>query len=454
MEHLLTAISEDAPCGDYLKGNRTLYRGLRNNFNLAQSSFRQLVESPDAAANEELLDTNHDNWAELAKQCQEHLTGSSKDVELLCWLATAQLFSSAPLPNLSAVLKVFAEVVDNYWSDLHPKPPEDKLKATNDEERLREWTEFKLRPLLQLVGDSEGTGLLYMPLQMITLVGGIDYSGFYAAERSGSLNELKEQAQSGLASERKAVIETICSLGLILEQLQKIELKIGEYCLQAGISGLSFRFVKQSVERLLNAMRYLLGDQLNPWPLDKTEASEAGASEVGASEVGATGDSIRSVTETSQLQEPATTAAQVDSTSPAEAVLRLAPGEIYNRDQAFQELRKLADFFNRTEPHSPIYMLLERAIRWGYMPLPDLLAEMVGDNDQVMGHITRMAGLESIEKTDIPEVKISSRELQQHSQAAVNTTPAAQPTVNTVEDVAAQNDSSKAADSSVSSFQW
>ena len=62
MEHLLKTISDTSSCGEYLKGNRTVYRGLRNQFNMAQSSFRQLLETPDATADEELLDQNVINW--------------------------------------------------------------------------------------------------------------------------------------------------------------------------------------------------------------------------------------------------------------------------------------------------------------------------------------------------------------------------------------------------------
>ena len=40
----------------------------------------------------------------------------------------------------------------------------------------------------------------------------------------------------------------------------------------------------------------------------------------------------------------------------------------------------IADFFRRNEPHSPIPFALEQAVRWGQMPLPQLLRELIPDD--------------------------------------------------------------------------
>jgi len=417
MEHLLNPISDEAPCGEYLKGNRTLYRGLRNSFNMAQSSFRQLIESPDATADDELLQANLDNWQALAQQCEETLTATSKDIEVFCWLATAQLFGREPLAGLASVLETFAEAVERYWSDLNPKPPENKLKADDDAGRQREWAEHRIKPLLQLVGDTQDSGLLYMPLQMIGLIGEIDYARYFSAERKGELAQLKAEAEAALATERNQVTETIIALGRTLDALQLLETRVAEHCRNDGADGMSFRFVRESVERLINALRYLLGDQLQPWPLDKVEAVEA-AAEVGVEANQAQTDQAQPENAEHAPQPQANAAGDGSTPAPA-AMLSIAPGgEIYNRDQAFQELRRIADYFQRTEPHSPVYMLLERAIRWGYMPLPELLNEMVGDNSGVMGRISQLAGLESIDKTAIPEARIDPNLLAQPQAAA------------------------------------
>jgi type VI secretion system protein ImpA len=55
----------------------------------------------------------------------------------------------------------------------------------------------------------------------------------------------------------------------------------------------------------------------------------------------------------------------------------VAVGQVRNREEAFQGLLRVAEFFKRTEPHSPVSYALEQAVRWGRMSLPDLLKELV-----------------------------------------------------------------------------
>ena len=55
--------------------------------------------------------------------------------------------------------------------------------------------------------------------------------------------------------------------------------------------------------------------------------------------------------------------------------------------------REVAEFFRRTEPHSPISYLVERAVRWGHLPLEGLLKEVV-KNDDVLNRIWETLGLD------------------------------------------------------------
>ena len=44
-------------------------------------------------------------------------------------------------------------------------------------------------------------------------------------------------------------------------------------------------------------------------------------------------------------------------------------------------LGQIANFFRRTEPHSPLSYTLDEAVRRGRMTWPELLAEVVADTD-------------------------------------------------------------------------
>jgi type VI secretion system protein ImpA len=68
------------------------------------------------------------------------------------------------------------------------------------------------------------------------------------------------------------------------------------------------------------------------------------------------------------------------------------------RHGALKSISTLAQFFRDTEPHSPIPYLLERAVKWGGMSLPDLLSEMITD-DSVRVSVCKLTGIEQQQET-------------------------------------------------------
>jgi type VI secretion system protein ImpA len=58
---------------------------------------------------------------------------------------------------------------------------------------------------------------------------------------------------------------------------------------------------------------------------------------------------------------------------------RVAAGAIQNRRDALKRLDEIAEFFKRSEPHSPVSYLVQRAVKWGDMPLELWLQEVIKD---------------------------------------------------------------------------
>jgi len=56
-------------------------------------------------------------------------------------------------------------------------------------------------------------------------------------------------------------------------------------------------------------------------------------------------------------------------------------GPISTRRQALAQLRQVAEFFRRTEPHSPVAYLADKAARWGEMPLHVWLKRVIKDDN-------------------------------------------------------------------------
>ncbi|WP_296185910.1 type VI secretion system protein TssA [Pseudomonas sp. UBA1879] len=64
------------------------------------------------------------------------------------------------------------------------------------------------------------------------------------------------------------------------------------------------------------------------------------------------------------------------------APLRTTP---LTRDEAFTLLAGVAQFFKQTEPQSPVPYLIERAIKWGNMPLEGWLSDVIKDSNVIDG---------------------------------------------------------------------
>jgi type VI secretion system protein ImpA len=72
--------------------------------------------------------------------------------------------------------------------------------------------------------------------------------------------------------------------------------------------------------------------------------------------------------------------------------LDLGGGSLASKQAACAHLGEIAGFFRRTEPHSPVAYLLERAIVWADMPLEQFLAELIRD-ESTLSSIRERVGL-------------------------------------------------------------
>src|SRR5262249_15247761 len=67
-------------------------------------------------------------------------------------------------------------------------------------------------------------------------------------------------------------------------------------------------------------------------------------------------------------------------------------GPIRSREDAFRHLEQVATYFRTHEPHTVISYTLEQVVRWGRMPLPELLVELIPDDTVRLG-LFRQVGI-------------------------------------------------------------
>ena len=376
MEHLNAPIPGDLPFGIYVKGEKSIYRALRNAFNAAQAAWRSLSETQESLENRELAAANTAAWTALAEQCETCLKETSKDLEILTWFTAAQLHRDRPLQNCAAVLTVLADLVEEHLEDLQPVPPSDKLKGDSDAARASEIAELRLRPFVQLVGEVEGSGLLAAPMTAHRLIGEVTYGKYILAEKNGTLDALRAEAGAALESETEALVQNIEALQQMERQFGRLDVRLKKYAAQNGQIPPMIGYGRRIASDILAMVQRLVEGRGFPWP-GAAEATSETEVPSGAADHG-------------EVAEAAPLAARGGAGSGFDPSANLA-----NRTEALRAIARLATYFRTTEPHSPICLLLDRAVRWGNLSAGELYREILTGGSVGMAQMALMTGLES-----------------------------------------------------------
>jgi type VI secretion system protein ImpA len=109
--------------------------------------------------------------------------------------------------------------------------------------------------------------------------------------------------------------------------------------------------------------------------------------EIGERLVGAPPEEAAALPEAEAAGTPEATAIRLEA-----AAATAGPRPIRTREDAIRQIEELAEWFRRTEPHSPLAYTLSDAVRRARMPLPDLLAEILPD-ESVRSAMLGMLGI-------------------------------------------------------------
>ncbi len=300
-----------------------------------------------------------DGWRDVARIGTDALASRSKDLEIAAWLTEA-LVRLHGLDGLAAGATLIRSLCDSYWDWAFPLPDDEGLDGRS-------------APIGGLAGAGVD-GTVMQPLRRLPLFRRADGSplGLYqwdqAEETDGIVNEERRQARrdagvpelatleaearldrsflSGVATSAEAALEAWRAMEAVTED-------------RFGAESPSTRNVVVVLERIIAVTRRLLG------PEAETASAEDEASEPGPAGATASG--------------PVAVMAGGGGAGP-----------IRTREDALRELGRIADFFRATEPHSPLAYTLEEAVRRGRMSLPELLAEIMPDEEARHGMLSRL----------------------------------------------------------------
>lgn len=351
LEAVLAPLGGDGGAGEDLRTDfspASLYQKLRDARAEARAEERQQDAEGGAEAAVPMA------WREVKRIGLTCLAEKSKDFEIAAWTVEA-LVRLDGLSGLTAGARMIAGLLEKYWDPGYPRPDEEGL-------------EVRATPIGGLAGEG-ADGTLMQPLRRLPLFHRADGSPvglhlYRQAEETDALADAKrKKARIDAGMPELATLQAEAKLDAAHLRAVGLAARAAGEAWAAMDAALSARFgadapatrrVAETLQQMVEIAERLIG------PLPREAAAEDAAAAGGAEE-GAAGDGA------------------AGAGAGAAAGPGGGPRPLRTREDAIRQLEEIADWFRRTEPHSPLAFTLEDAVRRARMPLPDLLAEVLPD---------------------------------------------------------------------------
>lgn len=356
IEDLTQPIGDDNPCGIDLRISadpNSIYYKIKDARQAARAAERANMFDPDESSN--LIN----NWKPVADLAPQILKENSKDLEIASWYLEA-LIRLKGFQGLATGLALIEQLIEHCWDGIYPLPDEDGLETT-------------VNALAGLNGIS-GEGSLIAPMRNapITPYGDMGTFNFWQYQQARDADKIadpdKQQQKIADLGYNLGDIEKLISqsdndfctnllnhLTRASESFNKINQSLRDKC---GDMAPPSSHIQTTLEEILRTFRHLAKDKLVAEQLASSQLSD------------------------SQLEntDPNTSHGERAIETPTvNASKSYSSTGVTNRDEAFRKMQEACDYFKINEPHTPLVSALERLIRWGHMPLHELMAELMPD---------------------------------------------------------------------------
>lgn len=305
------------------------------------------------------------DWPVVAQLCSTVLSARSKDLQCAAWLTEAWIHLHQ-IDGLQAGVTLLGRLLDDYWDGLHPRIDEDGDSDARVAPLfwLNETLPVTLRLQVCLMHwpDHQPSRITLDEWEKATVRDDSDEDDNRSRSRSSSKaqplpsrSDFVRQAGTLPAEPliaRRDQIRDIAAAWLRMEQF--IDEKLGNQA--PSLSRVSDALGQ--IERVLTA---LIAGRTADAPVPLTAPAEETPSD-GLLETGSL------VPDSHHERAPVQQAGTVKS---------LVSGPIDSRETAYRLLQTVVDYLMKTEPHSPTPYLINRAVNWGRMPLPELMNEIL-----------------------------------------------------------------------------
>jgi type VI secretion system protein ImpA len=377
VEALLQPIREDAPAGDSLRYSSAydaIIDARSADSGLPQGVWQRQEKRAD--------------WREVEKLCTAALETKTKDLQIAVWLSEAWLHNRR-LPGFVGSLQLLSGLHERFLLTMYPGgQASESLSADVTEHRAN---------LIQTYNERIALGLKFVPLCSPLNRDEIEAHSLadmekiqYDEQVRRRMNQPKPDTDPFEAIE-KGMGSTAQSWFIDLDNL----LAEAELTARGLDALLDASYGQQNgglgeILRVLAAMRQHIFLRLPvpepppPPPTDEIRVPFADEQDSGGifskvrqlfsgdvtPDVPTNGYDTGALEMTQKLPSESMAPSLVTSGSPTVSGLS-------GRQEAYERLREIADYLARIEPHSPVPLLLRRAIRWGSLDFNDLLAEMI-----------------------------------------------------------------------------
>lgn len=304
-------------------------------------------------------DPKRADWDAVIALCTDILEARSKDMQVATWLLEA-LVRRHGFAGLQPGIEVIAGLCRDFWNDLHPVIEDGDVSS-----RIGplEWLNAKLPTVLQQIPLTRSgmqqtetySWTQYRIAQRLSPVTTRDPKAAAVAEANHQvLLPVFEASARATPIEFHRELRLQVAAGLAaLDGLSRL---LDEAC---GAAAPSLATVRQTLTDILGWIDTVLRDK-GEEPMMVMELPE----------------------DAELVEDVDSGAAGEDADALADIVLAGRSGPIRSRDEAYYRLAEAAEYLFRTEPHSPVPYLIQRAVSWGSMPLHELLVELSrGRND-------------------------------------------------------------------------
>jgi type VI secretion system protein ImpA len=316
------------------------------------------------------------DWAAIDKKCTDFLIRRSKDVQIAVWLAEAWMRCDG-LPGLHRGLFLIQELLSHYWEEVHPR-----IEAGDPETRIAplEWLSESFSRTLR-----SHIVLVHVPDYTPSKINLMEWERLpEKSPNNGALSDFEDEGYTSNRDDvkflsRELLIQWVAQNGLATEIKSQYLIVEGGLSLLEQISSHMRGKIGDLSANLLRIRETLLSIQRVHMALLTTD--RAASADVSHEETAIRGPVIESGSNRTGLSEMTSVIGAGSAPNSIESA------EWRNRDEAYAALDRIANFLLRAEPHSPTPYLIRRAVKWGKLTLPQLMAEIMreeGDLNKIM----------------------------------------------------------------------